>query len=91
MKLSLTRSIIDAIHSGALLQAPTVIDPVFGFEVVSECPGVPSELLIPRNTWGDKTAYDNAANKLAQLFINNFKNYKDGASKEVIDAGPVAR
>jgi phosphoenolpyruvate carboxykinase (ATP) len=91
MKLSLTRSIIDAIHSGELAQAPTMKDPVFGFDVVTQCPGVPAELLIPKNTWSDQAAYDAAANKLANLFINNFKTYEGGASAEVKAAGPRAR
>ncbi len=91
MKLSLTRKIIDAIHSGELSKAPTQKDPVFGFEVVSACPEVPSEVLIPRNTWKDKAAYDAAANKLATLFSNNFKAYADGVSAEVRAAGPVTR
>jgi phosphoenolpyruvate carboxykinase (ATP) len=91
MKLSLTRRIIDAIHSGELTAAKTVKDPVFGFDIVTECPGVPSEVLLPRNTWKDPATYDAAANKLANLFINNFKTYESGASAEVCAAGPVAR
>jgi phosphoenolpyruvate carboxykinase (ATP) len=88
MKLSLTRRIIDAIHSGELATAPTTIDPVFGFEVVTAVPQVPSEILIPKNTWQDKTAYDAAASKLATLFINNFKTYHDGVTPEVRAASP---
>jgi phosphoenolpyruvate carboxykinase (ATP) len=90
MKLSLTRRIIDAIHSGELAKAPTQKDPTFGFEVVTECPEVPSDILIPKNTWKDKAAYDAAAKKLAQLFINNFKAYEGGVSAEVRAASPVA-
>jgi phosphoenolpyruvate carboxykinase (ATP) len=91
MKLSLTRSIIDAIHSGELASAKAVKDPVFGFDIVTECPGVPSEVLLPRNTWKDPAAYDAAANKLATLFINNFKTYQSGASAEVCAAGPTPK
>jgi phosphoenolpyruvate carboxykinase (ATP) len=91
MKLSLTRQIIDAIHNGTLVKAPTQKDPVFGFDVITECPGVPSEVLIPKNTWSDKAAYDAAANKLATLFTNNFKTYQGGVSPEVRAAAPVVR
>jgi phosphoenolpyruvate carboxykinase (ATP) len=90
MKLSLTRRIIDAIHSGELAKAPTQRDKTFGFEVVTQCSGVPSEVLIPRDTWKDPAAYDAAAKKLAQLFINNFKTYEQGVSEEVRAASPVA-
>lgn len=58
IKLGFTRSIIDAIHSGDLATAKTQIDPIFGLAAVAECPGVPSEILIPRNTWADQSAYE---------------------------------
>jgi phosphoenolpyruvate carboxykinase (ATP) len=89
VKLAYSRAILDAIHSGALPDAPTVKDPVFGFEVVSECPGVPSEILIPRNTWADKAAYDSTASKLARLFAENFEQYADGVSPAVLAASPA--
>jgi phosphoenolpyruvate carboxykinase (ATP) len=88
MKLGLTRAIIDAIHSGELAAAPTAKDPVFGFDVVTACTGVPSEVLLPKNTWKDPAAYDAAAKRLAALFINNFKSYESGASAEICAAGP---
>jgi phosphoenolpyruvate carboxykinase (ATP) len=88
IKLAHTRGIIDAIHSAALVGAKTRRDPVFGFEVVTACPGVPSEILWPRDTWGDKAAFDAAATKLARLFIDNFKKYESGASAEVRAASP---
>ena len=53
MKLAHTRAIIDAIHAGALADAPAQRDPMFGFDMVTECPGVPAEILTPRNTWAD--------------------------------------
>lgn len=89
MKLSLTRAIIDAIHAGQLVKAQTIKDPTFGFEVVTECPNVPRELLIPRNAWHDKAAYDETSKKLAHLFCKNFQAYADGVSPEVLAAGPV--
>jgi phosphoenolpyruvate carboxykinase (ATP) len=90
IKLAHTRGILDAIHSGGLAGAKTRRDPVFGFEVVTACPGVPSEILWPRDTWSDKAAYDAAAKKLAGLFIDNFKKYESGASAEVRAASPSA-
>ncbi len=89
ISLKNTRAIVDAIHSGSLAKAKTQRDPVFGFEVVTECPGVPSEILIPRNAWADKAAYDATARKLAGLFKENFKKYEAGASEEVKAAGPA--
>jgi phosphoenolpyruvate carboxykinase (ATP) len=89
MKLAYTRAIIDAIHAGELASAPTQKDPVFGLNVVSSCPNVPAEILIPKNTWADQAAYDAMARKLAGLFIKNFEQYASGASAEVKAAGPV--
>jgi phosphoenolpyruvate carboxykinase (ATP) len=88
MKLAYTRAIIDAIHSGALSRAPVVQDPVFGVHVPTACPGLPPELLQPRNTWKDPRSYDEAARKLAFLFMENFRKYEDGASEEIRGAGP---
>lgn len=88
VKLAFSRAILDAIHSGDLASAPTTKDPTFGFEVVTECPNVPSEILIPRNAWADKDAYDQTARKLANLFSENFKTYEGGVSAEVKAAAP---
>jgi phosphoenolpyruvate carboxykinase (ATP) len=90
IKLANTRAIIDAIHRGALAKAATERDPVFGLDVVIECPNVPSEILIPRNVWSDKAAYEATAKKLAGLFTTNFAAYEEGVSAEVKAAGPVA-
>src|SRR6516164_4216183 len=73
IKLAHTRGILDAIHTSTLASAPTRRDPVFGFEVVTACPGVPAEILWPGDTWADKAAYEAAAKKLAGLFSDNFK------------------
>ena len=88
MKLAYTRAIVDAIHSGELRKVPTVQDPVFGLAIPKECPGVPSELLQPRNTWEDGAAYDAKAKLLAGLFRENFKTYEAGANPEIVSAGP---
>ena len=88
MKLKYTRAIVDAIHSGALDQVATVEDPIFGLAVPTSCPEVPTEILVPRNTWADKAAYDAQAKKVAGLFRDNFKKYEGQASLEIKAAGP---
>jgi phosphoenolpyruvate carboxykinase (ATP) len=89
IELACTRAILDAIHSGALLDPATEPDPTFGFAVPSACPEVPAEILIPRNTWADKAAYDQAARQLARLFRENFARYEAEASPKIKQAGPV--
>jgi len=88
MKLSLTRAIVDAIHTGKLADVATEPDPVFGLAIPKAVDGVPAEVLKPRQTWADGAAYDAAAKKLAGLFAENFKKYEAVASAEVRGAGP---
>jgi phosphoenolpyruvate carboxykinase (ATP) len=88
IKLRYTRAIIDAIHSGSLSSVPTKIDPTFGFEVVVQCPNVPSEILIPEESWQDRSAYGATARMLADLFIKNFLTFESGVSAAVKAAGP---
>jgi phosphoenolpyruvate carboxykinase (ATP) len=88
IKLKYTRAIIDAIHSGALTSATTKIDSTFGIEVVVQCPNVPSEILMPEETWSDHAAYRATAKKLAGLFVKNFANYESGVSEAVRAAAP---
>jgi phosphoenolpyruvate carboxykinase (ATP) len=88
MKLSYTRALIDAIHGGALDNVEMVPDPIFGIAVPKACPGVPSEVLLPRQTWSEPKAYDEMARKLAFRFRENFKAYEDVASEETKAAGP---
>ncbi|MDB6174203.1 MAG: phosphoenolpyruvate carboxykinase [Chthoniobacteraceae bacterium] len=88
IKLKFTRAIIDAIHSGALADAPMQADPIFGIHTVTQVPNVPAEILIPEHTWADKAAFAATAAKLAGLFIENFKKFESGSAPEVKAAGP---
>jgi phosphoenolpyruvate carboxykinase (ATP) len=92
ISLGHTRAILDAIHSGELARSPTEKDPTFGLAVPRSCPGVPSQILNPRNTWVDGAAYDRTARQLAELFHANFRAYAGGTGADVAAAGPrVAR
>ncbi len=90
MKLSLTRAMITAALEGKLDQATYTNDPIFGLAIPSNCPGVPDEVLNPRNTWTNKAAYDEKAKYLAGLFVKNFEKYASGVSAEVLAAAPKA-
>lgn len=90
-KLKYTRAIIDAIHDGSLAKAEMETDPVFGVAIPKSCEGVPSEMLDPKKTWSDSSEYDKTAQKLANLFHDNFKKFEEGASDEIRKAGPVAK
>lgn len=88
MKLSHTRAVIDAIHSGELARSPTVDDPIFGLTVPTSCPHVPADILIPRRTWRDAEAYEQGARNLVGRFRDNFARFADQTSEAVKQAGP---
>ena len=88
IKISWTRNLLNAAINGNLDNVVFVKDERFGFEIPTTCEGVPDRILQPRGTWDDENRYDNVANLLAQMFIENFQQYADGCSEEVIAAGP---
>ena len=88
MDIHLTREIVDAALSGKLADGEYVEDPVFHIGIPKHCPGVPDEVLFPRNTWPDPEAYDVRAQKLA----NDFSAHFDKAyGNKGIDAAIVAQ
>ncbi len=90
MSIQHTRALLNAALDGALDSVRYTKDPVFGFEVPTDAPGVPASVLTPRETWADKAAYDEKARHLAKLFADNFKQFADQAAPEVVAAGPKA-
>ena len=89
MKLKYTRAMVTAALSGELEKSEFVMDPVFNVAVPTTCPNVPSEVLIPRDMWADKAAYDEQAKKLAGMFVKNFAKY-EGMDPAIVAAGPKA-
>ena len=88
MKIKYTRAMLNAALDGDLDNVEYIVDDRFGFEIPTSCPGVPSEVLIPKQTWEDGQAYDATADKLANMFNENFKRYSDGVSTDVNAAAP---
>ncbi len=72
INLSYTRAMVDAALNGKLKDVPYRNDPLFHLNIPTEVPGVPPEILIPENTWKDKKAYRQTAEKLASLFAEAF-------------------
>jgi phosphoenolpyruvate carboxykinase (ATP) len=75
MPIKATRALLTAALDGSLAEAEFRKDPNFGFEVPVKVEGVPDMLLDPRRTWNDKEAYDAQAEKLVQMFADNFAQY----------------
>ncbi|MCX4368956.1 MAG: phosphoenolpyruvate carboxykinase (ATP) [Duncaniella sp.] len=84
-----TRGIIDAILDGSILTAPTKKMPIFDFEVPTALPGVDPNILDPRDTYANPAEWTEKADKLAEMFINNFKKFEGNeAGKALVAAGP---
>lgn len=88
IELAHTRRLIKAALEGELDQAPYKKHSVFGLSYPTVCTEVPSSILSPRDCWKDRDAYLLQANRLAEAFIENFKQYKDGVREEILAAAP---
>ena len=62
------------------------MDPIFGLQVPTACPGVPAEILDPKSTWADQAAYESKARELAKAFQENFSRY-GSLGEELLNGG----
>lgn len=83
-----TRAMVNAALDGKLDDVATVTDPIFKLQIPESCPGVPADILQPRNSWDDADAYDAQAAKLATMFSENFKKFSEEVTQDILDAGP---
>lgn len=88
MSIRHTRALLTAALSGELAGVPYRVDPVFGFDVPTACPGVPSEILDPASSWGNKQEYVKKRDDLAARYQENFKRYEEGCPADIVAAGP---
>jgi phosphoenolpyruvate carboxykinase (ATP) len=89
MSIRHTRALVNAALDGQLEDVKFVTEPAFGLHIPVSCPGVPAEVLNPRNAWADKAAYDRQAADLANRFEANFKQFD--APEAVRAAGPKTK
>jgi phosphoenolpyruvate carboxykinase (ATP) len=88
MSLKHTRALITAALSGQLANIEFTQHELFGVAMPKTCPGVPAEILDPKNTWADKDAYESKANFLANAFIQNFEKFSSYANDEIMSGVP---
>jgi phosphoenolpyruvate carboxykinase (ATP) len=89
MSLPHTRALVNAALEGRLNEVEYDQHPIFRVSVPRTAPGVPAEILNPKNTWQDPDAYDRKARELAAEFAENFKSYASYVNEEIRAAGPV--
>ncbi|WMI67884.1 phosphoenolpyruvate carboxykinase (ATP) [Mangrovimonas sp. YM274] len=89
IKLKYTRAMISAILKGELENVPLKSHPIFGLFMPEYCPGVPTEILDPINTWLQKGVYISKSIQLAHSFHINFDKFANQASEEIIQGGPL--
>lgn len=90
ISIKYTRALLNAALDGKLANVKFVKDDIFGFEIPTECQGVPSDILQPANTWKDKDEYYRKCKELASAFVKNFEKFQDVCSKEILSAAPKA-
>ncbi|WP_288402312.1 phosphoenolpyruvate carboxykinase (ATP) [uncultured Deinococcus sp.] len=88
MSIRHTRALLNAALNGELDGVRFGREPFFGLEIPTEVPGVPTEILNPRQAWADREAYDETARKLARMFRENFVRFEGGVDAAVTAAMP---
>lgn len=69
-----TRALLNAALAGELDHVERHTHPIFNLSMPRSCPGVPADILDPRNTWNDADAYDAQADKLRAMFRANYRD-----------------
>ncbi|MFH5923413.1 phosphoenolpyruvate carboxykinase [Roseomonas xinghualingensis] len=83
MSIQHTRALLRAALDGSLTKAEFVQEPFFGLSIPKAVDGVPAEVLNPRDSWADKSAYDTTAKNLQSRFEKNFESFAGTVSDEV--------
>jgi len=83
MRIGYSRALVNAALDGTLNKGSFAKDTVFGLSIPTACPGVPQEILNPRNAWSDKEGYDATAARLVGMFRKNFEQFAPSTSPEI--------
>ncbi len=84
-----TRAIIDAILNDEIEKSETINLPYFNFLVPTSLNNVQRNILDPRNTYTDPVEWEDKAQNLAAMFIENFEQFTDTEEgKRLVNAGP---
>jgi len=83
MAIGHTRALLRAVLDGSLNHAKFHADPFFGLMIPQDVPGIPNEVLDPRQAWADKAAYDRTAADLVARFEKNFETFAGVVGEDV--------
>ena len=83
MSIKHTRALINAALDGSLAKVDFKTEPFFGLSIPTAVPGIPAEVLDPRQAWPDASAYDAQAKKVAGLFEKNFAQFLSTVGDDV--------
>ncbi len=90
MSIRHTRALLRAALDGSLARTQFRKERFFGLSIPEHVPGVPTEVLDPRESWNDKAAYDRMAVELIGRFEKNFATFEAGVGEEVREAAICA-
>ena len=88
MPIRVTRRLLTAALDSSLSKADFRRDPYFGLAVPTHVPGVEPHILTPHKTWRDKAAFAETAQKLIDMFQENFKRFEGEVDADVSAAAP---
>ncbi|MGY6569548.1 MAG: phosphoenolpyruvate carboxykinase, partial [Salinarimonas sp.] len=88
MPIRVTRRLLTAALDGSLSKADFRRDPYFGLAVPTHVPGVEPHILTPHKTWQDKAAFAETAQKLIDMFQENFKRFENEVDADIRAAAP---
>ncbi|MCF6339365.1 MAG: phosphoenolpyruvate carboxykinase (ATP) [Sulfurimonas sp.] len=88
MSIKDTRACINAILDGSIQNSEFDTTKTFRLHVPTTLGNINPEILNPRNAWEDKDEFDKVRDTLAEMFIQNYKKYKDGVNVDYSNAGP---
>jgi len=88
MSISTTRKCIDSILDGSISNSKFIKDELFNFEVPLSLSGLDPSLLNPKESWTNKSLFNETSLKLAGMFKNNFKKFVGGGMTDYTSFGP---
>lgn len=89
MSIKDTRACINAILDGTIKDSEFDTTKTFRLNVPKTLGDINPAILNPRNAWKDKELFDKTRDKLAEMFIDNYKKYQDAEHTDYAPFGPI--